>query len=247
MKEYVYQSWRACLHAKFDTVKDVTPALRKEINRQTSQPDLLEFCGHQIVECVHMIEFPRFGDLRSPTGILESLGNPSKSEAKVLLDGFSPFAKLLQGHWVRLFYNTETAIYAIENGGLSEVAKAFYDLGEAAQSMYYPEHWEYKEILEKAQKRRQWEKTNVTQIRNLGKKALKKVAQDTARERWRFDANEEIRIAEMCEIIWASFCNIKEAIPLLPDSAAGIKPWIRPIAKEYAPWAMRKGAPKKKI
>lgn len=82
-------------------------------------------------------------------------------------------------------------------------------------------------------------------IHNLKADYVKKLAQATARKKWKADKSKELRIIDMASIVWAELHDSldKDFVGALPDKQEGIKPWIRSVAPEYAKVG---GRPKKK-
>lgn len=74
-------------------------------------------------------------------------------------------------------------------------------------------------------------------------KTSKKLAQGLALARWNFDTEQEIRIGEMCELIWHDFRKMADSLglPKLKNDQA-LKEYIKPVAPDYA---KKPGAPKK--
>lgn len=77
--------------------------------------------------------------------------------------------------------------------------------------------------------------------RNNNKAACKASIQEIARQEWANDSSESIRITEMAEIVWAQAIQT-EFEKDLPNSATGLKEWIKPVAPKYA---SKRGRPKK--
>ncbi|MNR34390.1 hypothetical protein D3C85_1521600 [compost metagenome] len=66
-------------------------------------------------------------------------------------------------------------------------------------------------------------------------------AQSIAKERWKLDTNQKIRIGEMAELVWAELA--KEGLAdLRPENTQQIRNWIKPAAPDYA----RKGGKPRK-
>lgn len=77
---------------------------------------------------------------------------------------------------------------------------------------------------------------------NDPKKTVILKAKEIAKLKWKNDQSQKIKIGEMCEIIWASLID-EGCQDLLPDNPSGLKPWLRPVAPDYA---KKGGRPTKK-
>ncbi|WPN47509.1 hypothetical protein [Pseudomonas sp. P8_241] len=75
---------------------------------------------------------------------------------------------------------------------------------------------------------------------NKERGALRKIAQQTAKQLWQNDTAQKIRIGEMAQSVFAEL--YKEHRKLLPDKPDQIKDWIRSAAPAYA---LQPGRPKK--
>ena len=67
---------------------------------------------------------------------------------------------------------------------------------------------------------------------NQSKQSAKSAAQDKALKLWSEDTEQRIRIGEMCQTVWADMHE--DFGECLPDSANGMKPWLREVAPDYA-------------
>ena len=98
-------------------------------------------------------------------------------------------------------------------------------------------------------------------IKASNQRLIKEVAQDYASKKWKNDTNNELRLSDMCELVWADmytdieaslkhFSNAPESLAtaqavqaLFPDQPSGLKKHLREVAPAYA---SKKGAPRKK-
>jgi hypothetical protein len=83
-------------------------------------------------------------------------------------------------------------------------------------------------------------------LKNLRAQTVRGYAQCLAQIEWETRAVEKIRIGEMAEIIWAKLLDSEiskiikqDVLKVLPDKPAGLKPWLREVAPEYAKKAGR--------
>jgi len=153
--------------------------------------------------------------------------------------------------WERLRISTNNATDALQTGASSQIAIAFFNLGQAANDLCHLSDWERAKLYRAAAKAAQYEVEKLKRERALIFKnglatAIKEIAQRVALMRWEVDTAEEIRLGEMCGNIFAEFCEAskgKDWEELLPDTSEGIKPWLREVAPDYA---KKQGRPKKK-
>jgi hypothetical protein len=120
---------------------------------------------------------------------------------------------------------------------------AWCRLGGAIQALQGPSSDELIDFLKSEIKtmNREWP----LKIRNAELQFLKDIAQRYARKQWQEDVGQKIRIGGMCEIVFSSiydWASKNNMLAQLPDSAPGIKPWLREVAPKYA---QNKGRPKK--
>ena len=83
--------------------------------------------------------------------------------------------------------------------------------------------------------------------RNARKQELMGSVRAHARQLWEEKDDQRLRITEMSELLWKEIVSspqYPEFSDLLPDKPAGLKPWIRPVAPDYA---RRGGRPKKTL
>ena len=83
------------------------------------------------------------------------------------------------------------------------------------------------------------------QMHNLKKKVLKEIAQGMALYLWSDDLGQNIRLSDMCEKVYrmlAPLAQDKGVFELMPGEPEGLKPWLRPVAPDYA---KRAGRPRK--
>lgn len=81
-------------------------------------------------------------------------------------------------------------------------------------------------------------------LKKMMRDAAIKKAQELALEEWNGSENADLRLGEMCELIWGKTLTGRYFSPNeLPDRPIGLKPWLRPVAPERA---SRRGRPKNK-
>lgn len=78
--------------------------------------------------------------------------------------------------------------------------------------------------------------------RNARQQAAREAVQALARDLWAQEEHRALRLAEMCELVWARVLDDGGALAgSLPNTRDGLKPWLRPVAPESA---RRPGAPR---
>tara|TARA_R110001599_G_scaffold203973_4_gene401212 strand:- start:1708 stop:2343 length:636 start_codon:yes stop_codon:yes gene_type:complete len=146
--------------------------------------------------------------------------------------------------WDQFLEMTKGAEAALEDGDISLIATAFYELGKAAEKLRHPDHDEMAELYTaKVDKMR---REYPIFKRNLEIDFLKKMSQSIAELAWRDDIDQAIRLSEACEMVWPQLVEMavrRDMQDLLPDKASSLRDWLRPIAPDYA----RKGGRPKKI
>ncbi|WP_323847027.1 hypothetical protein [Microbulbifer magnicolonia] len=151
--------------------------------------------------------------------------------------------------WKQFKYAVDRAASATVSGDTSEIALAFYQLGQAAGQL---ENEMIKEAIVPALlvQQREAKRTRKQDERNWWKsaasKTLKECAQREAVALWELDTEQLIRIGEMCELVYKKLLTATHGHELygyLPGSPEGIKAWLRPVAPAYATKA---GPPKRK-
>jgi len=122
--------------------------------------------------------------------------------------------------------------------------EAFFLLGQICGQLSMPAR---EEILEGKHALIEKRKKEFPLIkRNIAAECCRKAVQRVAQIEWENDRKNAIRLSEMCEIIWAKLAVSpldSDFLDALPDRAAGLKPWLRTVAPEYA---RKGGAPRKK-
>lgn len=87
-------------------------------------------------------------------------------------------------------------------------------------------------------------------LKEMAARRLRESVQQRARSKWLLSENENVRVAEMAEIIWAESCeafmhmseNSGALSDVIPDRAIAIIPWLREVAPAFA---KKPGRPKK--
>jgi hypothetical protein len=152
--------------------------------------------------------------------------------------------------WNALRTSTEAATDALQAGDVTMIAMAFFRLGQAANDFSHPsveEQWKLSlEALQACHYRVEKLKRERPLITKNGMLlAIKEIAQRAALMRWTDDTAKEIRLGEMCVIIFAELYKAskdKDWAELFPDKSDGLKPWLREVAPDYA---KKHGRPKK--
>lgn len=136
------------------------------------------------------------------------------------------------------------AALALQNGDTASIASAFFSMGEKAEKLNHPPEDEMSELY-----RAQLEKMKSElpiKLRNSKIEFLKGCVEIIARRIWEKDTKQEIKLIDACHEVWPELVDVAEHYnvgwDLYPNEAAGLKPWLRPLAPEYA---KRPGAPKK--
>ena len=129
-----------------------------------------------------------------------------------------------------------------EKLGNSKMLKAFYDLGRAREALDHPTLDErlnlYKKTLSTIKRERP------LMLKNSHAQHARDIAQIIAQKRWYDDTEQTIRIGAMCKIVHTEIItNHKGFIEIIPEEPVDMKPWLRPIAPE---WAKKGGRPRKK-
>lgn len=145
--------------------------------------------------------------------------------------------------WSRLEWSIAYAENAMEKYDARELAMAFTDLGRAIEAFSYPS----KEQLGLLLKSRMARLKSVIPLQKKRAEAntLRETAQKLAADAWKDDLDQTIRLGEMCERVYRALAPIAHkagSMDGLPSEAAGLKPWLRPVAPE---WARRGGRPRK--
>lgn len=134
---------------------------------------------------------------------------------------------------------------AIQNPELDEIATLFFWLGMNVGEMNSPrpsiQHLEHTasafRFMEesKAREFRNMQTAGTPEYKRFNAPHAKRLAQEYARFLWSRDAEHSIRIGEMAELVWAYLIeNEKPLESVIPDRAAGLRPWLREIAPTYA-------------
>lgn len=142
--------------------------------------------------------------------------------------------------WGSLPDRLTAVLEALQTDGTAKIAKAFYELGRTAERLNHPPSEEQLELY-KAKVDKQKRDRPIYML-NQKKKFIKQAAQNMAAVEWIKDKEQKIRLAAMCEIIYSKLVDSKEFTEMLPDLPIGLKPWLRPIAPD---WAKKGGRPKK--
>ena len=146
--------------------------------------------------------------------------------------------------WNSLFREIKQAANAISEKDMpiSLIAKAFYDLGRARESLDHPTHEEMADLYKS--KVDSINREYPLRVTNLGREHAKKAAQIIAQKKWNDDIEQGIRIGDMCKIVDVEIItNHKEFMDYLPENTSDMKKWLRPIAPD---WAKKGGRPRKR-
>ena len=145
--------------------------------------------------------------------------------------------------WSELEAAVIRARKSLDGGSQSSIGASLYHLGFCAAEVSDLSHTDklagLHARLEKSEKERP------LMLRNFRLQTLKAFAQDLAQTHWCEDAAHKIRLAEMCNNIYrevAEFADRMGCFELMPEGEVGLKPWLRPVAPDYA----RKGGPPRK-
>lgn len=146
--------------------------------------------------------------------------------------------------WFDMVDAIKKAELAIHNGDPSGIAVAFFDMGRKAERLKHPSDDEISEFM---QVRFEKSKRELPlKLKNSKIRFLKGCAEIIARRIWEKDAKQEIKLIDACEKVWPELIDVAEHYNVprdyYPNDAAGLKPWLRPLAPEYA----RKGGRPKK-
>lgn len=125
---------------------------------------------------------------------------------------------------------------AIHNGDPSGIAVAFFDMGRIAERLKHPSDDEiyelYKARFEKM------ERELPIKRRNLKIEFLKGCVKIIAGRIWEKDVKQEVKLIDACHQVWPELIKVAQDYNVpgdyYPNDAAGLKPWLRPLAPEYA-------------
>lgn len=148
-----------------------------------------------------------------------------------------------RSEWMQLLELVENARKQWSSRNMARSCEAFFLLGQMCGELSLPADL-FKRGLEAliAEDKR----IRPLVMRNISAECCRELAQDLATRQWARDDNKSIRLAEMCEIIWAQVIGLaldEDFMAALPDKPSGLKPWLRAVAPDYA---RKGGAPKKK-
>ena len=110
---------------------------------------------------------------------------------------------------------------------------AWVSLGEAIERLSWPPDKVRVYELEHAELKRQ--------MPNRMKQAFIRTISEYAQSQWRRDVDQQIRLGDMCELVWSEIAST-EYRDKLPDQPQGLRPWLKPVAPEYA---KKPGRPRK--
>jgi len=229
-----FQPWSEHVKEKIAGNDTPTECQWAEIVNAMKNPDLEDFLLH------HLQQFER---ARQEA---QELADNAKWKRKGLISPFlsddDGWKNFIDDRWMGLHKSTLSAIGNF-NGISADAALAFYKMGQWAIAIGRPTAEEMMELLRG--KLSEAKRNAPLHKRNINKKIAKSRAEAIARDLWSKDTDQCIRLTAMCEEVWSR--AIDEGLqPLLPDNAAGLRIWLRKVAKDCAPWASVGGAPKRK-
>lgn len=136
--------------------------------------------------------------------------------------------------WNELRGCTEAARDALATNDQTAIAMAFHRLGAAEGDLGPLGYDNTVELLIESLILKEAE--NKRQKPNREKAAFIDVAQDLAKSLWAVDTNKQIRLSEMCELVFSKMYNLERKIGknLLPDKPESIKSWLREVAPDHA-------------
>lgn len=135
------------------------------------------------------------------------------------------------------------AAISIKGYNALEVANCFFELGELLERFRWNQDSRYSKML-KTVTANQKRKSGLKNINKLRAEAKEHV-QQSGNKLWEKDAANSIRLGEMCERVWSELAGDIALSPegVFPNTANGLKPWLREVAPDYA---SKGGRPKTK-
>lgn len=148
-------------------------------------------------------------------------------------------AEAVDDRWQELWDFTNEAEAALEGGNPSSIARAFFKLGESTQRLQQLRPGEILELCSATLGKMQRERPLIE--RNSQIRFLKDYAKLIAGRLWSEDSEKQVRISDACAQVWPELVDVglqhlgKELTEqLLPNDAGSLRPWLRPVAPEYA-------------
>lgn len=140
--------------------------------------------------------------------------------------------------WEFLEKSLQYAQAAFDAGSVYVTAIACIQLGRAIERLGHPPHDEMAELYQDSLSngKLQWEKAKRGAF-NIQKQKFIEGVQSKAKEVWAGDTNQELLLIDMCKLMyeaWEPWVGRLGSKNYLPASAEGLKPWLRPIAPQYA-------------
>lgn len=217
MADQNFKSWDSHVREKMRRHGDKSSESRSVVEKQILNPDPVEFLEYCEKECHRVFQVNR--------RILK-LGDDLE-RYKMVSD---------------LYDAANQCRVALEEENSDGIAKAFLRLGRLAEAMTRFTKKQRLEINDSL--RRDKRRLAGLRSRNYGIKMLKDYACNLAREKWAEDHDQTIRLREMCDLVWHDMIVDPKVRAKLPNNEEGLKSWLRPTAKLYAPWAIKPGRPR---
>lgn len=127
-------------------------------------------------------------------------------------------------------------------GGMLDIALIFYSLGCAATETDYPKREDIMKFIKGSMENDK--RKRPLELKNLQLSLLKEQSLELASKLWSTDEKQEIKLMDMCEKVYRKLNTLNpEIFKYVPNDAAGLKPWLRKVAPDYA---KKPGRPKRK-
>jgi hypothetical protein len=243
MSAYEFDSWEQYIYRRDLHGKDESPELIDHFAEKITKPDLGEFCNHhlhQIRKAMNQVGLSDF----CLVGILPPYFPSNDDNLDINKLDEDTVRVFLGERWAEVFSLTERLQWLIDAKQLESLPGYMYMLGQAVESLNMPRDRlmaSYKRIAKVEQKRgkgleRLWSQ----------KRDVKSRAKEMADNLWSSDGSKSIRTGEMAEKVMEILEKHpdveKSKLPKIPT----IKEWMREVAREKYPDAMKAGPPTKK-
>jgi hypothetical protein len=243
MSAYEFESWEQYIYRRDLHGKDERPELIDHFAEKITKPDLGEFCNHhlhQVRKAMNQVGLSGFylGGILPPYF-------PSNDDNLDINKLDEDTVKVFLGErWAEVFSLTERVQWLIYAKQLESLPAYMYMLGQAVSSLNMPRDSLmafYKDIAGVEQERSKGLKRLWSQKRDV-----KSHAKEMADKLWSSDGSKSIRTGEMAEKVMEILEKHpdveKSKLPKMPT----IKLWMREVAREKYPHAVKAGAPTKK-
>jgi hypothetical protein len=135
-----------------------------------------------------------------------------------------------------------TANKVLQAESVNDIAIYCISMGGAIKAFDAPTSDETSEYFELKIQRHKRE--GPLQLKNSQNADMKKIIQALARSFWERDCNNEIKLSDMAEKVWAYVADLGHIEKLPFDKSEGLKNWLRPVSMEFG-YPSAKGRPKK--